>query len=489
MADAPTTPRWVRIAGVIGGLVFFSIIEYGVGRGLPEAQRHAAATAALMICLWMTEALPIHLTALMPLFVFPIFAVFAATPKGLPWLTRQILPADAGYLRQLVFTVDAYLDANSILFLGGMCIGAAMEQWNLHRRVALHIIRVVGGGSARLVLGFLLSTAFISLWISNTATAVMMMPIGIAVIRQLEREEGRRLPNFGLAIMLAVAYAANVGGIGTKIGTAPNGIFCGAAAAAGHPVDFFDFMKIGLPFVMLFLPIVWTSLVRVARPDGIAAGRGRDVIERELQVLGPMRGREVMVALVFLLAAAFWMAGGPLAEKFKLKNSQMDAITGVGAAILLIATGTLGWSSIRKIPLSVLLLLGGSFAMAGGVEASGVVTTMSKHLGWLHTLPGPVLFLMISGVTVALSAAASNTATTALMMTVLRPFGVPAMGTATIAASCDFALPAGTPPNAVIFGSGYVTVPRMMRVGVMLDLAAALLAGLWGYVGVQRLLS
>jgi len=485
MAQQPSTPGWVRIAGVAGGLAAFAAIEYAAGDGLPAAQRHAAATTALMIALWLTEALPIHLTALVPLFTFPLFAVFVKAPEKPTWLLRKVLPAADGFAYQLVRTVDGFLDANIFLFMGGMCIAAAMERWNLHRRIALTIMRAVGGGSARLVLGFLLATAFISLWISNTATAVMMMPIGMAVIAQAEADERRRLPNFGLAIMLAVAYAANVGGIGTKIGTAPNVIFCKNAAEAGVQVDFVKFLAIGLPFVALFLPVVWLALARVARPDRLAEGRGREAIDRELAKLGPMSGWEKFVAAVFVATAGCWVAGQPLSAYFKLRGPQMDAITGMTAAAILVAGRALDWASIRRIPWGVLLLLGGSFAMADGVGMSGFVDTMSRQLAVVTTWPPLVVFFAVSFATVALSAAASNTATTTLMMTVLRPFGVPVMATSAIAASCDFALPAGTPPNAVIFGSGYVTVPRMIRVGAALDVAAAVVCALWGFAGLR----
>ncbi len=441
-----------------------------------------------MIALWMTEALPIHLTALVPLFVFPLFAVFVKAPEKPTWLLKAALPADAGFAYQAVRTLDGFLDANVFLFMGGMCIAAAMEKHNLHRRIALTIMRAVGGGSARLVLGFTLATAFISLWISNTATAVMMMPIGLAVIRQLEDEEGRRLPDFGLAIMLAVAYAANVGGIGTKIGTAPNVIFCNAADKAGAQVDFVRYLAVGLPFVVLFLPVVWLALVRVAAPDGIGAGRGGEAIDRELAKLGRMSGWEWFVAIVFAATAGMWIAGQPLSRWLTLKGPQMDAITGMSAATVLVAGRALDWASIRRVPWSVLLLLAGSFAMAEGVTMSGFVDTMSGKLAGVAAWDPLLKFMLVAVATVGLSAAASNTATTTLMMTVLRPFGVPYMGTAAIAASCDFALPAGTPPNAVIFGSGYVTVPRMMRVGVLLDLAAAALAGLWGWLALQHIL-
>ena len=489
MSEGATTPRWVRIAGAIGALTAFAAIEVGLGHALPAPQRHAASVAAAMICLWMTEALPIHITALIPLLAFPLLGVFARPPAVPTPLLRAVLPREPGPLYELVRTVDGFLDSNIFLFMGGMCIAAAMEQWNLHRRVALSIMRQVGGRSSRLLPGFLLATAFISLWLSNTATAVMMLPIGLAVVRQLEEEEGRRLPHVGLAFMLAVAYASSVGGIGTKIGTAPNGIFCGFAERLGRPVDFLEFLTIGIPFVVLFLPVVGWTLARVATPDRLGVGRGRDVIDVELARLGPMRPREKFVSCVFLVAAAAWIGGPLLAKAFGIRGTQMDALTAMLAAAALLAGRAVDGPALRRVPWSVLLLFGGSFAMAEGIGASGFVDTMSRTLAGVAAWPPLAVSLTVAAVTVAVTAAASNTAATTLMMTVLQPLGLSAMATSTIAASCDFALPAGTPPNAIVFASGYVTVPRMMKVGIPLDVAGALLAGLWGYFGVRWILS
>jgi sodium-dependent dicarboxylate transporter 2/3/5 len=490
-ATSPTadhaTPRAVRNAGRVLGVALFLGIELFGGALAPPA-RHAAAVAATMIAFWMTEALPISVTALLPLVLFPWLDVFQKPPASPTWILRAVLPEEPGRLREIVRTLDAYLDANTFLFMGGMCIAGAMERWNLHRRIALTILAVVGGGATRLVLGFVLATAAVSMWISNTATAVMMMPIGLAVIRQLEAEEKRRLPELGLAIMLAVAYAANVGGIGTKIGTGPNLIFCDAAEKAGQPVSFLDFLAIGLPFMCLFLPLVWLVLARIARREGLGAGRGREAIVAELRALGAMSGKEQIVALVFLVAAAVWIAGQPLSKLLSLRSAQMDALTAMSAAAVLVVLGALDFAAVRRVPWHVLVLLSGSFAMAEGIGSSGLVELMSRELAALHAWPDWLKFLAAATAAVGISAAASNVATTTLLMSVLRPFGVPLMATAAVAASCDFMLPAGTPPNAIVFGSGYVSVPRMMRTGVVLDASAALLAAAWGLVGLRALL-
>ena len=469
--------------GLVAGLLVFAFLE-GTNLGLERTARHAAAASALMVVWWFTEALPIHWTALVPLFAFPLLEVF---------------PGEIDYPAQLFATVRPYLDWNTFLFLGGMGIAAAMERWNLHRRVALTILRALGGGASRIVLGFLAATAFISLWISNTATAVMMVPIGIAVIRKLEEEAGRRLPHLGLAVMLAIAYASNVGGIGTKIGTAPNAIFCQSAARAGQDVGFLDFLLIGFPFVILFLPLVWWRLAAVARREAGLRDQGRESVAGQLRALGRVSLPERWILLVFGLTAGLWIAGKPLSEAMGFSGSTpFDASVAMGASALLFLVPlgrgrrALDLEAVRRIPFSVLLLLGGSFAMAEGIGASGLVEVMSGRMAALASWPPLLAFLAVSGATVALSAVASNTATTTLMMGVLRgafpgEIAVPVMATSAIAASCDFMLPAGTPPNAVVFGSGYVSVRSMVRVGAFLDLLAAVLAGLWGWFGVRVL--
>ena len=330
----------------------------------------------------------------------------------------------------------------------------------------------------------------------------MMVPIGLAVIGQLEQADPnvKRLRHFGLAVMLAIAYAANVGGIGTLIGTPPNVIMAGAAQDLGRTLGFLDYLPVGLPFMLLFLPLVWLVLSRIAARDTIVADQGKQVIREEIQKLGPMSRGEKYVLFVFLLTAVLWLAGRPLAGLLLGQESSkmMDAITAMTAALLLVVIPigrgvfALEWAGIRKIPWSVILLLGGSFAMAGMVDGSGLNVNLSNSLSEIQTWPPLFAFLGVAFTAVFVSAIASNTATAVLMMQILKTlFGesaLPYMGTAAVAGSCDFMLPAGTPPNAIVFGSGYVSIPRMMRTGFVLDVVAALLAGLWGFVALRFIL-
>ena len=453
----------------------------------------AAAAVVLMAIWWVTEALPIALTALVPLLLFPLAGVFGR-----------------GFAGDLRASALPYADAYIFLFLGGMAIAAAMQEWHLDRRIALTIMRAVGAAPRRLLLGFILATAFVSLWISNTATAAMMFPIGMAVIATLEAEAGRRLAGYGAAVMLAIAYGANVGGIGTKIGTAANALFAGYVAQnLGIEISFARFLAVGLPFVLLFLPLVWWRLWRVGAADAPATTAGRATLEREIARLGPLRSGELLVAAVFLAAVVLWIGsasltralGPALAPLFPAVRSWskfVEAGIAMAAALLLVVIPVGGKQALplralKRIPWGTLVLLGGGFAMAAGIEGSGLSAWMASALGAFREQGSLVQVAAASFATVGLTAIASNTATVGVMLNVLAEAAapgnvLPVLSAVAIAASCDFALPAGTPPNAIVFGSGYVTIPRMVRTGIVLDLLAALVASAWCTFGVRYLL-
>ncbi|HSN86388.1 MAG TPA: SLC13 family permease [Thermoanaerobaculia bacterium] len=485
----PSTP-W-KLAGFVAGLLAYALLAFldTPLRNSPEwgaRPAYAAAGAALMAIWWLTEAVPIYWTACVPLVVFPLTGVF-----GEDNLRQAVLP---------------YLDPYIFLFAGGMGIAAAMQQWNLHRRIALGIMNAIGTDPRRLLAGFLAATAFISLWISNTATAAMMMPIGIAVILQIEDQiGGRRLVHYGMAIMLSIAYGANVGGLGTKIGTAPNAQFSGFMERQGVSISFLEFMAVGLPFVLVFLPIVWWMLWRIGRKDELTGEVGADVVQDELAKLGPVRRPERIVLGVFLVTAALWIAGkwltsilAPRVTAFDLTSAHVEGGIAVLAALVLFLWWTggrqvLSLPALAKVPWETLLLLGGGFAMAAAIQKSGLSGILSAQLQAVRGLTPFGQVLVASVACVALSAVASNTATIAVMLVVLNDAVDPGIKTtvlfaATIAASCDFALPAGTPPNAIVFGSGYVTIPRMARTGVVLDLLAALFAAGWCWLIVRWVL-
>jgi sodium-dependent dicarboxylate transporter 2/3/5 len=445
---------------------------------------YAAAVTALMAIFWLTEALPIYATACLPLVLFPFVPAF-----------------EGGVLERTATAIDPYFDPYIVLFAGGMAVAAAMQQCDLHRRIALHVMRIIGTDPRRLLLGVLASTAFLSLWISNTATAAMMLPIGLAILAQSEATRGVRLVHFGAAVMLAIAYGANLGGIGTKIGTAPNAQFAQFMDQRGVEIGFLQFFAVGFPFVVLFLPIAWFVLWRVGRKDAPDAEAGRRAVAHELSRIGPMKRSERAVLAVFLATVALWIAGKPLTEvlrpsftAFRLSSAHVEggiAALAALAVLLLRVDGrrTLEWPQIRKVPWHTLLLLGGAFSMAEGVQQSGLSDWLGSRLVGLAGMHPFAQVLVAALGTVAISAVASNTATISVMLNVLASVIAPEHATtvlfaATIASSCDFALPAGTPPNAIVFGSGYLTVPRMAKTGVQLDVAAALVCGTWCYFAV-----
>lgn len=493
----PPRESWLtpwKIAGLLAGLLAFALIA-----GLDTPLKHdpeygarpafAAAGAALMAIWWLSEAVPIYWTACVPLLAFPLLRVFG--PGVGENLRESALP---------------YVDPYIFLFAGGMGIAAAMQQWDLHRRIALGIMHRIGSDPRRLLAGSLAATAFISLWISNTATAAMMVPIGIAIVAQIEDQlGGRRLVSYGMAIMLAIAYGANVGGIGTKIGTAPNAQFSGFMERLGIEISFLQFLIVGLPFVVMFLPAVWAMLWRIGRADGLTGEIGEEVIAGELARLGPIRRPERIVLGVFLATAGLWIAGKwitallkPRITAFELSSAHVEGGTAMLAALVLILWRTrgrqvLGFRALSRVPWETLLLLGGGFAMAAAIQKSGLSAWMGAQLLAVRGLPPFAQVLLSSLAVVGLSAVASNTATIAVMLVVLKDAVAPEILTttlfaATIACSCDFALPAGTPPNAIVFGSGYVTIPRMARTGVVLDAAAAVLAAVWCWLIVRVVL-
>lgn len=471
-------PNPFRVWGlVLGPLAFLALafipnaLHKLPGQGHRPA--YAAAVALMMALFWLTEALPIAVTACLPLVLYPLLGVYG---KG--------LAGDAAR------SAEPFFDAYIFLFMGGMLIGAAMEQWNLHKRVALHIMRAIGTQPRRLLFGMLVATAFVSLWISNTATAVMMLPIATALLLELEAAAGRRLMHFGTALMLSVAYASNIGGIGSKIGTGTNSIFCGfISEKLNYDIGFLHYMAMGIPFVCLFIPITWAVLWRVGKKDNMHESRGRNLLDEQLKAMGSMSRGEKKVALIFLIAATLWILGDfvrpPLASLasalfggFKMLGKHYEAAVAMLAAFSLALWGAISLASLKRVPWSTLLLLGGSFAMAAGIEGSGLSKWMALQFEGVAAMPLYAQVGLSSLGTVALSAVASNTATVNVALNVLPP-SLPVLASTAIAASCDFMLPAGTPPNAIVFGSGVVRLPTMMRVGFVLDLLAVLLITLY----------
>lgn len=457
--------------------------------GLELPAWRAAAVGLLMAVWWMTEALPIAATSLLPLVLFPVLGVL------------PVREAAAPYANPLIF-----------LFLGGFLIALAMERWRLHRRVALLTVRAVGVRPSRMVAGFMLASAVLSMWISNTATAMMMLPIGLSVVHLVRAplaEEGANSEgtdpgrNFALCLMLGIAYACSVGGLATLIGTPTNALFAGFLLETyGLEISFVRWLAVGFPIALVGLGVVFVVLVRGVYPIRVRSlPGGRELIADELSKLGRFSGPEKAVAAVFLLTAVSWVAR-PLIERV-LPGISDAGIAVFGALLLFLVpvredqeregreqgqgrwTRLLDEAAFQRLPWRVLLLFGGGLSLASAIQETGLAAWIGARMEALGGWPVWAVVLLVVTVIVLLTELTSNTATAAAFLPVLASmalglgqnpllFAVPA----TLAASCAFMLPVATPPNAIIYGSGEVTLPQMVRAGLWLNLVFALLVTL-----------
>lgn len=455
--------------------------------GLAPEARRTAAVALLMALWWMTEALPLAVTALVPLVLFPVLGLRSPGEAATP------------YANPVVF-----------LFLGGFVLALAMERWHLHRRVALAIVAAVGTKPQSLVLGFMLATAFVSMWVSNTATAAMMTPIAIAIAELLRPDDHNEPFPFGTALLLGVAYAATIGGIATLIGTPPNAVFAAAARELlGRSVTVTEWLLIGLPFALIMLPIAWALLVFVLyRPGPLGAGAAEALAEQR-HSLGPMSRGESTTATVFALMVLGWLLREPkvlgavtipgIATFAPGIDDSTIAIAGALALFLLPTdrqgTRVLDWGATRDLPWGVLLLFGGGLSLAAAFESSGLTAAIGRGVAGLGGLPPVLLLAIVAAVFVYLSELASNTAIAAMAMPLLaaaaagidmRP--VVLMATGAIASSAAFMLPVGTPPNAIVFGSGYISMREMVRAGFLLNLVSIALTVVLALLAIPRVL-
>ena len=441
----------------------------------------ACAAAALMAVWWVLEALPLWTTSLVPLLAIP--------------LLRDDLPP----LARAQASLSPYFDPYVGLFLGGMCVGAAMQEHGLHRRFALRILLACGNSPRRVLAGLLVAPALVSMWISNTATTAMMLPVALSVALAAGPGEARRADRRGTAYLLAIAYGASIGGVATKIGTPPNAQFAGFMEQRGVEIGFVQFLVVGGGFVLLFLPVAGLFLARLVPAEG-QGGLARDSLRAQLEALGPMSRAERDIALVFVATAILWTVSQPMAAWMErsggpdwLRTAHVEgAIALLAAVVLKLAGGVrphLPWRALRGVPWHTLVLLGGSFGLATLVVDSKAGAQLALLFGGLRDAPPLAALFLATLATVGLSAIASNTATCGVMLAVLwEAFGagqaLPILYGATIAASCDFALPAGTAPNAIVAGSGLVSLRTMFLLGACLDVAAALVATAWVWLSV-----
>ena len=450
---------------ILGPLLFLAIMIFVDAEGLSFEAKCILASTAWMAVWWVTECVPISVTALLPIVLFPLTG-------GMDLATTT-----AAYGHKLVF-----------LFVGGFLIALAIEKWHLHKRLALNIIRVTGSNKSRVILGFMLATAFLSMWISNTATSIMILPVGLAIISQL-KDDPKTIENenevFGKSLMIAIAYSASIGGMATLIGTPPNMVLAGVVEESyGIKLNMFDWMKFGVPLSSFLLIICWLYLTKIAfkfKNEEFSAGK--EEILRQINKLGRFSNEEIKVLIVFTLTALGWIFRGSIETIFPMID---DTIIAIFFAVTLFIISTknhktnttlLVWNDTVKLPWGILILFGGGMAIASAFGKSGLALWIADLLQNLNDVSLFLIILIIVTSINLLTEVTSNMATTAMLLPVLvtialaievHPYFL--LVSATLAASCAFMLPISTPPNAVVFGSGFLKIEDMFKKGIWMNL-------------------
>tara|TARA_B100000530_G_C15933707_1_gene478086 strand:- start:635 stop:2104 length:1470 start_codon:yes stop_codon:yes gene_type:complete len=463
-----------NIGLVSGPLSFILVILFFHPEGLTLQANAIIASTVWMAIWWITEAIPISVTALLPIILFPLTG-------GL-----ELSETTASYGHKYVF-----------LYLGGFIIAIAMQKWNLHKRIALNIISFIGTNVIKIILGFMVATAFLSMWISNTATAVMMLPIAMAIVDQL-KDNPDTIENenkiFGKALMLGIAYSASIGGISTLIGTPPNLILAGVVEETfGYEITFSTWFKFGFPISLILLFLCWKYLTGIAfKFEQKSFPGGIKEIKKQLQKIGTISYEEKLVALIFTLTAIAWVTRDIL--KLIIPVIDDTIIVMISALIIfLLPTNDkkrrlINWEEASKLPWGILLLFGGGMALASGFKESGLALWIGTQMTLLDGINlFLLLFVLIASVNF-LTEITSNLATTAMLLPILYPMAMTIdvhpfilMVSAAVAASCAFMLPVATPPNAVVFGSGYLRIPDMVRVGIWMNVLSIILLSVFVY--------
>ncbi len=496
-ADPWTTSRLIGLfLGPLAAALLYFILPTQLHNAAGEVTatltapgRMTLAIGAWLAVWWVTEAIPIEAAALLPLVAFPLCGVATFKETAMP-----------------------YADEVVYLFLGGMLLGCAMERWHLHRRLALLVMLKVGTSPPKLLAGILLATALLSMWVSNTAAAIMMLPIAAGVVRIAQKSStpdlsesssegpGRAAKNFGVASMLAVAYGASIGGVATLVGTPPNGV-CAAFISKTYQdtLTFSEWIKLGVPVMLVTLPICWALLLLMFPTRNLNIQGASDLLKREHESLGKTSTGEWLVIAVFSLASLAWIFRPQLVQLFNLTKQTADGktislLTDAGIAItasLLMflipvkpreGVMLLDWRTARTIPWGVLLLFGGGLTLAAAVEANGVDKVVASLFAGLHGMHPLIVVLIVTAAAMFISEIGSNTAVATVLLPIVAT-AAPAIGVhpymlifaVTLAVSLAFMMPSGTPPNALVFSSGYLRVPQMVRAGFFLNLACVVI--------------
>lgn len=515
----------IQIIGLIGGVLAAMLVYYIMpsdagqiataaanGKTLNiDALPVVAAIAVLMGIWWMTEAIALPATALLPMVLFPILGVDTFKNAAAPYASDTIY-----------------------LFMGGFVLALAMQKWNLHTRIALGIVLLVGTSPKRLVAGFMIATGFMSMWVSNTATAVMMLPVGLSVLHLVSKLTGKEdgtvegdlkhldevsrkgtqggiasavihkgkdvvneikartkdyTSNFGIALMLGIAYAASIGSLGTIIGTPPNALLVAHMKNEfGIEIGFGEWMLMGVPLSVIMLTACWALLVYVLfKPEIDEIPGGREVIQAEYKKLGSMSRAEWLVGIVFVLAALCWIFLGFIFKHYGIKVSSLDSVIAMSVAVLLFIIPAnsngerlIDWDSAKKLPWDILILFGGGLALSAQFSKTGLSLWIGHQVSALGFMPIILIILVVTALVIFLTEITSNTATAAAFLPVIAGvaiglgyegesvmlFTIPVA----LAATCAFMLPVATPPNAIAYGSGYVKISNMIKAGLWLNI-------------------
>lgn len=475
-----------KFIALFSGVAFAFLLYFLNPFSVDDKASLVLAIAGLMITWWVTEALPMPVVALIPLILFPVF-----------------------HISDIKTTASNYADPIIFLFMGGFMLGLAIEKWNLHRRIALNIVRITGTSGNRIVLGFILATGFISMWISNTATTMMMFPIALSVIHVMKdnKEGSGNYRHFNLALMLSIAYASNFGGIATIIGTPPNVAFVGFYEKKFNTnIDFIDWMLLCAPIALILMFALYFILTRILFPNHIKSNEAaKKYIHDELAQSGKLSASEKRVMVIFSGTALLWILKDLINTSQTFIKLDDTIIALIGAVSLFICPsgsfkhpdnkgeseelessgGLLDWSDTKRMAWGILLLFGGGLALAGALEKAGLI----QHLGvWLSQFAGGgfLLLLMVTVLSIFISEVMSNIAQVIVFAPVVCSLAVAVhmnpliLGIAmTLAASCASMMPMGTPPNAIVFASGHIKIKQMMKAGLVMNLVSIILITLF----------
>ncbi|ABS64851.1 anion transporter [Parvibaculum lavamentivorans DS-1] len=459
------------VGWLLGPALLLTTFVVPAPEGLSQLGWHTAGVAALMAVWWISEPIPIPATSLLPMILFPLMGIV------------DIRAAAAPYAHPIIY-----------LFFGGFLLALAMERWNLHRRIALGLIAFMGTKPTHIVAGFMVAAAFLSMWVSNTATALMMLPIALSVIGLVDaqaREEKAKAAAavFSMVLLLAVAYSATIGGLGTLIGTPPNALLAAFLSQTyGFHIGFGQWMLVGVPVVIVGVPLAWFLLTRVIfKLSSLDLPGAAGIIASERAKIGSITRPEIAVAIIFSLTALGWVTQPLIAQVLPFVSDTGIALLG---GLLLFLTPVdarkgvflMDWQTAKRAPWDVFLLFGGGLSLAAGIEAHGVAAYLGTLFDGAGGMPTLLLVALICGMILMLTELTSNTATAATFLPVIAAVAIfigqnplLLLVPAAMAANCSFMMPVGTPPNAIVFGSGRITLPQMAKAGWWLNVAFVLL--------------